>query len=355
MKTAQSYYAGKINIGDVKLESGECLSDVEVAYERSGPSGAETVLICHALTGDQFAKGTASEPGWWSGLLQSGGYVDTSKYQVIACNVLGGCTGTTSPLSRNAATDRVYAADFPQITIRDMVKVQHLALNKLEITHLRAVIGGSLGGMQVMEWGIMYPGFMDVLIPLAATPYVSDYAMAYNHIAKSAIISDPDWNNGKYTADRKPAAGLAIARMVGMITYRSNHQYNERFRRAASSKSDTEFEVESYLNHQGEKLVNRFDANCYLTLLQAMNTHDIGRGRGGWQTAASKVKAAVLTVGFSRDLLFPSEDISAFTAEVPEGRHVYVDTIYGHDGFLLEFEKWGHHIREVLQQPMKIS
>lgn len=140
-----------------------------------------------------------------------------------------------------------------------------------------------------------------------------------------------------------------------MLTYRSDHQYNERFRRAASRRDDAAYEVESYLNYQGEKLVNRFDANCYVTLLEAMNSHDIGRGRGGWQSAAQSIKAIVLTFGFSRDLLFPPEEIERFAAAVPGARHIDVKTIYGHDGFLLEFEKWGHHIREVLQQPMKIS
>lgn len=355
MQSQQSYQTGKLLIGDIELESGRILSQVEVAYEKSGPESGETVLVCHALTGDQLAAGTDTVPGWWSGLLQPGGYIDTDRYQIITFNVLGGCNGTTSPLTINPVTGERYAAVFPAITIRDMVSVQRLALQKLGISHLRAVIGGSLGGMQVLEWGVMYPDFMDVLVPLAATPYVSDYAIAYNHLAKTAIISDPNWNNGNYTAAKLPAAGLGLARMVGMLTYRSDHQYNERFRRAASKRADAAYEVESYLNYQGEKLVNRFDANCYVTLLEAMNSHDIGRGRGGWQSAAQSIKALVLTFGFSRDLLFPPEEIARFSAEVPGARHIDVTTIYGHDGFLLEFEKWGHHIREVLQQPMKIS
>ncbi|MFS0559740.1 homoserine O-acetyltransferase [Terribacillus sp. 179-K 1B1 HS] len=350
-----SYQTGKLLIGDVELESGDILSNVEVTYERSGPASRETVLVCHALTGDQFAIGTDTAPGWWNGLLQQDGYIDTGRYQVMTFNVLGGCNGTTSAVSVNPVSGDTYAAAFPEITIRDMVSVQRLALEKLGISHLKAVIGGSLGGMQVMEWGVMYPDFMDVLIPLAATPFVSDYAIAYNHLAKTAITSDPNWNDGYYTADRLPAAGLGLARMVGMLTYRSDHQYNERFRRAASGRDDAAYEVESYLNYQGEKLVNRFDANCYMTLLQAMNSHDIGRERGGWQAAAQKIKAIVLTFGFSRDLLFPPEEIKGFAAAVPSARHVDVDTIYGHDGFLLEFEKWGHHIRDVLEQPMKIS
>lgn len=355
MGSQQSYQTGKLLIGDIELESGEILSQVEVAYERSGPESGETVLICHALTGDQLAAGNGTVPGWWSGLLKPGGFIDTDRYQIITCNVLGGCNGTTSALSADPVSGDRYAAAFPAITIRDMVSVQRLALEKLGISHLRAVIGGSLGGMQVLEWGVMYPDFMDVLIPLAATPYVSDYAIAYNHLAKTAITSDHDWNNGNYTADKPPAAGLGLARMVGMLTYRSDHQYNERFRRAASRRDDAAYEVESYLNYQGEKLVNRFDANCYVTLLEAMNSHDIGRGRGGWQSAAQSIKAIVLTFGFSRDLLFPPEEIERFAAAVPGARHIDVKTIYGHDGFLLEFEKWGHHIREVLQQPMKIS
>ncbi|PAD38568.1 homoserine O-acetyltransferase [Terribacillus sp. 7520-G] len=355
MDLQQSYQTGKLLIGDIVLESGNILPNVEVAFEKSGPASGETVLVCHALTGDQFAIGTDAATGWWNGLLQPGGYIDTRRYQVITFNVLGGCNGTTSALSVNPDSGSRYAAAFPAITIRDMVLVQRLALEKLGIAHLKAVIGGSLGGMQVLEWGVMYPDFMDVLIPLAATPFVSDYAIAYNHLAKTAITSDPDWNDGYYTPDRLPAAGLGLARMVGMLTYRSDHQYNERFRRAASRRDDAAYEVESYLNYQGEKLVNRFDANCYMTLLEAMNSHDIGRGRGGWQAAARRIDAIVLTFGFSRDLLFPPEEISRFAAAVPRGRHVDVDTIYGHDGFLLEFEKWGHHIREVLEQPMKIS
>ncbi|MFP7492304.1 homoserine O-acetyltransferase [Terribacillus saccharophilus] len=354
MNLQQSYQTGKLLIGDIELESGDILTNVEVAYEKSGSVSGETVLVCHALTGDQYAIGTAAAPGWWNGLLQPGGFIDTNRYAVITCNVLGGCDGTTSALSVDPSSNSRYAAAFPAITIRDMVIVQRLALQKLGISHLKAVIGGSLGGMQVLEWGVMYPEFMDVLIPLAATPYVSDYAIAYNHLAKTAIISDPDWKEGNYPADRPPAAGLGIARMAGMLTYRSDHQYNERFQRAASRRKDAAYEVESYLDYQGEKLVNRFDANCYLSLLEAMNSHDIGRGRGGWQAAAKRMEAIVLTFGFSRDLLYPPEEIERFAALIPGARHVNVETIYGHDGFLLEFDKWGHHIRDVLQQPMKI-
>ncbi len=215
--TATRMQTGSISIGPFQTESGDTIADVTMAYERSGPADAPVILVCHALTGNHLAIGTETNPGWWSGLIGSDKPINTDHYRVLTLNVLGGCDGSTGPASTNPRTGSAYACDFPPITVRDMVHAQHQAMKKLGITEAEAVIGGSLGGMQVLEWGLLYPNFMEKLIVLAATPVFSDYGIAFNHIASTAIRQDPNWQSGHYDA----VNGLAVARMVGMVTYRS--------------------------------------------------------------------------------------------------------------------------------------
>ncbi|TLS38791.1 homoserine O-acetyltransferase MetX [Pseudalkalibacillus caeni] len=350
---------GKVLIGDLLLESGKSLSNVELAYERTGVENAPAILVCHALTGNQVTVGDKQENGWWSEFIGPGKYVDTNNYKVITFNVLGGCNGSTGPLSVNPETGKPYQAAFPFLTVRDMVKAQYLALRELGIEHLAGVIGGSLGGMQVLEWGVLYPDFMDVLFPLASTPAFSDYAIAYNAIARQAIISDPKWNNGNYSADFQPEAGLSIARMIGMISYRSDDLFNQRFSRKQQSPvglahNETAFEIESYLHYQGKKLTKRFDANSYLYLLKAMDSHDIGRDRGGWEAALYAIRAPIVAIGYKGDLLYPPHQLRKMIDEYrrigKEGDFYEVDTRFGHDGFLVEFEKWGFIVRNKLKQ-----
>ncbi|GEL77704.1 homoserine O-acetyltransferase [Tenuibacillus multivorans] len=338
-----SYQSETISIPNFILESGEQFEEVNLAYERIGPEGAPVILVCHALTGDQFTVGTEKNPGWWRGLINEGGYIDTRSYQVITFNVLGGCDGSTGPgaLGRDG---KPYRHRFPALTVRDLVEVQFVALHMLGINHLKAVIGGSLGGMQVLEFGLMYPEFMEAIFPIAVTPQFSDYAIAFNHIAKQAILQDPALEKGEH-----PKQGLSLARMIGMITYRSDDLFCKRF---ARGEIDGGYDVELYLNYQGEKLANRFNAHSYLKLLDVMNRHDISRDRGGYQKAISQYRVPIFALGFKKDLLYPPTELNRFVVDVQEvggyAEFYEVDTMYGHDGFLVEFEKWGLIIQEKL-------
>lgn len=289
-----------ISIGPLRLTSGENLSDVSLRYERVGPVGAPVILVCHALTGNHRTVGEKKNPGWWSGLIGEDSYINTDAFQVITFNVLGGCDGSTGPLSKDPETQEMYQSSFPEISIRDMVKAQSLALEKLNISELHAVIGGSLGGMQVFEWGLSYPHRVNKLIILAATPVFSDYGIAFNHIAETAIKNDPKWKKGLYKKE-DALPGLEVARMIGMVTYRSPDLFTKRFKRR---KPHNRFEVTSYLNYQGEKLTKRFDANSYLCLLQAMNQHDIGAGHNCWQQACQKLTMPTLMLSFDKDLIY---------------------------------------------------
>ncbi|MDM5199138.1 homoserine O-acetyltransferase [Fictibacillus enclensis] len=351
MANAQAAIENEVaGIGDLVLESGKTLTDVHIAYQRIGAADAPAILVCHALTGNQYTMTTEIGPGWWEGLIGPGQYIDSEKYQVITTNVLGGCEGTTGPLSINPLTGERYGGDFPLITIRDMVNAQKRLLEVLHIHSLDTVIGGSLGGMQVMEWGLLYPDFMDRLIPIAVTPALSDYAIGFNAIGRTAIVSDPEWNNGNYSSEVPPAKGLGIARMIGMLTYRSGTLFNQRFQREQTEEwysisDEASFSVETYLHYQAQKLSQRFDANSYLTLLKAMDSHDIGRGRGGIHQASKGYRAKMLCLGFTEDLLYPPVMMKTFTESVNEESQKAlfheVNTIFGHDGFLTEFEKWG--------------
>ncbi|WP_188208179.1 homoserine O-acetyltransferase MetX [Alkalibacillus aidingensis] len=340
-----------VTIPNFTLESGYLFDEINLAYERVGPTDGPVILVCHALTGNQWAVGTEEHPGWWRGLISKDGYLNTAQYQVITFNVLGGCDGSTGPKSVNPNTNQPYGKEFPSLTIRDLVEVQFLALKKLGVSHLRAVIGGSLGGMQVLEWGLMYPNFVDAIFPIAVTPQFSDYAIAFNHISSLAIKQDPNWKQGKV-----PTAGLGLAREIGMITYRSEELFKERFGR---SFSKGQYEVASYLDHQAKKMVERFDPNSYLTLLDAMNGHDIGRGRGGLENAIEQLEVPVYALGFQHDLLYRPESIEEFIEQVlmvgGEADYFEVDTVFGHDGFLVEFDKWGHIVKKQLSKLEKIK
>lgn len=334
-----------VSIGCFTFESGQQLPQVQLAYERYGPADAPVILVCHALTGNQLAIGSKAEPGWWAGLIGENGPIDTNRYQVITFNVLGGCHGSTGPASVNPDTGKLYRQSFPKVTIRDIVHAQHQALQTLGIRNVHAVAGGSLGGMQAYEWGLLYPHYMQQLFILAATPYLSDYGIAFNHIGARAIQNDPCFQNGDYESNDQ-LQGFEIARMTGMVTYRSSKLFGKRFDR--SYKSETSYEIQSYLDYQGDKIKERFDANSYLYLLEAMNNHDIGRGRGGWKEAAKHYEAAVHTFSFEHDLLYPDALINQFAKHPVKGSHHHIKTDYGHDGFLVEFDRWGKWIQEKL-------
>ncbi|WP_078381284.1 homoserine O-acetyltransferase MetX [Sutcliffiella halmapala] len=349
--------ADKVSIGRFPLENGEVLEDVEIAYERVGNLEGETIIVCHALTGNQFAVGTEELKGWWSSFIGPDLYIDTNKYQVFTMNVLGGCAGSTGPTTINPLTGEKYRGDFPTVTIRDIVHSHYQALRKLKINKAKAIIGGSLGGMQVLEWGILYPSFADMLVPMAVTPYFTDYALAFNCIGRKAITSDPHWKNGYYQ-DSTEIKGLEIARMVGLVTYRSETLFNRRFCRERKEQLTTnptiEYQVDSYMKYQGEKFTRRFDANSYLCLLQAMDQFDIGWKRDGWQQALQKIEAEICMIGFSKDLLYPPnmirETVNELRMKSKKATYLEVITEFGHDGFLVEFEKWAHEVKDLIEK-----
>ncbi|MGM0843827.1 MAG: homoserine O-acetyltransferase MetX [Bacillota bacterium] len=340
------YQTGTVPIGDIELESGEFLHKAQLHYELCGRKDAPVILVCHALTGSHLSVGTKENPGWWRGLIGPSAYLDTSKYPIITFNILGGCDGSTGPASLNAETGEAYRTSFPELTVRDIVHAQYKALVELGISSLKAVIGGSLGGMQALEWGLLYPSFVRKVFLLAATPYFTDYGIAFNTIGKTAITFDPDWRNGHYESAEE-VSGLKIARMAGMVTYRSPDLFEKRFNRSKTDEGI--FQVESYLTYQGEKLANRFDPNSYLYLMAAMNSHDIGRERGGWKEAASGFRPELIAIGYTGDLIYPPSLIREFAGLVPDSSYYEIQTLFGHDGFLTEFEKWGNYISTHLE------
>lgn len=348
-------------LGTMTLESGIRLSNIEIAYETWGtlsPTKDNVILVCHALTGDQYAAGD-HPPGWWSNLIGPGRYVDTNRYFVICTNVLGGCSGSTGPASIQPETGRPYGLRFPTVTIRDMVKAQKLFLDQWGIDRLYAVIGGSVGGMQVLEWVVMYPDMMEKAIPMATASYLSPMAIAYNDVGRQSILADPDLMDGDYYPGPGPIKGFSIARMVGMITYRTQELYEARFGRELKEEHritqfDSTFQVESYLRYQGEKLVSRFDANSYLYLLKAMDSHDIGRDRGGIEEALQAVKAKLFFIGIVDDLLYPVNHIRQLVTalkRIEKSVDLYeLDSPFGHDAFLVEFDAIGPKVKTFLSQ-----
>lgn len=358
----------KAIIGDLQLESGEVLKQVEIGYQTYGTYDSNrdnAIFVCHALTGDVYAVGDESRPGWWEGLIGPGMPIDTNEYFVICSNVLGGCYGSTGPASLNPDTNRPYGSDFPMVTIRDMVRAQRCLLKELGVHHLYAVIGGSMGGMQVYEWAVEYPKMMELVIPIATCSRLSAIAIAYNDVGRQAIKNDPEWCGGNYYPGVGPSKGLAVARMLGMITYRTAELFEERFGRSFKQESlnnhslDITFQIESYLRYQGEKLVERFDANSYLALLRAMDSHDIGRGRGGVEQAISRIQATVLMIGITDDLLYPLEHQQEMADLMRQsGLEVEFHTLeskFGHDAFLVEFSRMGRIVSPFFTQSKSLK
>jgi homoserine O-acetyltransferase len=352
----------KMLVDEITLECGDTLKQIEIVYETSGNLNEEktnAILVCHALTGDACAVGDEETPGWWEGLIGPGRYIDTNKYFVVTSNVLGGCAGTTGPASINPQTGEPYGANFPVVTIRDMVELQYKLIKNLGIEKLFAVVGGSMGGMQVFEWAVMYPEMMHLVLPIATSARLSAIAIAYNDVGRQAILSDPEWKRGHYYPGKGPVNGLSIARMLGMITYRTADLFEYRFGRRLKDEQDvtqfdSTFNIESYLRYQGQKLVDRFDANSYLYLLKAMDSHDIGRGRGGIKAALKGIQAKVLSIAISNDLLYPAEHqeevVEMLKAMQKEVEYYFVESIYGHDGFLVEFVKIGPLVEQFIEK-----
>ena len=347
------------------LESGRLLSPVTVAYETYGELNEDksnAILICHALTGSANAAGFSKKdapPGWWNDMIGPGKAFDTDKYFIISSNILGSCYGTTGPASIDPFTGKHYGRRFPVVTVKDMIKVQKRLVDHLGITRLLAVAGGSLGGMQALEWGVSYPESMRAIIPIATSGRITPMAIAFNTIARFAITKDPNYNGGGYYGKAAPKDGLAIGRMAGHITYLSDAAFTKKFgRRYATFEGIYDFsgffEVENYLRHNGYKFTERFDANSYLYLLKAMDIFDLTYGHNSYEEAVGKIKAKTLFITFSSDFLFPpyqTEELAKIMSEngnTPEWKHIESD--YGHDAFLLDFDKQTEHIIDFLNK-----
>ncbi len=336
------------------------LDHIDVAYQTYGELNAEksnAVLICHALTGDAepyFAKEQHQE-GWWQNFMGDGLALDTSRYFFICSNVLGGCKGTTGPASLNPKTNRPYGSQFPSVMVQDLIKVQKALLDTLEIPHLHAIIGGSFGGMQATQWAIDYPDFVSNVVNLCSSLSFSAEAIGFNHVMRQAVINDPHFNNGDYYDGEKPEKGLAIARMLGMLTYRTDIQLNKAFGRATKAEGNLQgdyFQVESYLSYQGQKFLARFDANSYLHLLRALDLYDPSIGYADLNTALSRIKAAYTLVAVENDQLFKLPELrkSKQLLEQSGVRLTYHEfaSDYGHDAFLVDYAFFEKKIRDGL-------
>ncbi|MDK2916267.1 MAG: homoserine O-acetyltransferase/O-succinyltransferase [Euryarchaeota archaeon] len=333
------------------LESGAVLAPVTIAYETYGRLNREksnAILICHALSGDAHAAGYhegETRPGWWDGVIGPGKAFDTDRYFVICSNVIGGCKGSTGPASIDPATGRPYALSFPVITVRDMVRAQKRLIEHLGIECLTAVAGGSMGGMQALQWAVAYPEAVRKVIAIATTARSTAQQIAFNEVGRQAIMADPAWAGGNYPPDNPPVQGLRLARMIGHITYLSDGAMREKFGRNLQGRSSvgygfsTEFQVESYLHHQGESFTRRFDANSYLYITRALDYFDLAVD-DSLTAGFAGAKASFLVVSVSSDWLYPpyqSEEIAnALAANGIPVQYCEIRSNYGHDAFLLE-------------------
>jgi homoserine O-acetyltransferase len=375
----------------IELQCGQALHPVRVAYETYGTLSSardNVILVCHALSGDAHAAGFAKTPppestrdgfgaedrdrnagrglGWWDGMIGPGKAFDTDRYFVVSTNLLGGCRGTTGPGSINPATNLPYGSDFPVITVADMVRTERAFLDVLGIARLAAVAGGSLGGMQALEWAVLYPDQVDAIVAIASTHALQPQGIAWNAIARNAITADPDWQGGHYYGTgRAPNAGMGVARMIGHITYLSAKSLGDKFGRRLQSGddirytvTDPEFQVESYLRHQADAFVRRFDANTYLYTSRALTYFDLARqyGDGSLRQALRNVSARTLLIAFSSDWLYPpsgSEELAAALRSLGKDVELrIIDAPYGHDCFLLEEARQTPMIQQFLaRQP----
>lgn len=346
------------------LDSGEKLGLITLAYETYGrinARGSNAILILHALSGDAHVAGFHigdEKPGWWDEMIGPGKAFDTDKYFVICSNVLGGCKGSTGPSSIDPATNKPYGLDFPTITIKDMVNAQRHLIDHLGIEKLLCVVGGSMGGMQALQWVASYPERVRSVIPIATTLKHSPQQIAFNEVGRQAIMADPDWKGGNYYGGALAAKGLAVARMIGHITYMSDSSMSEKFGRRfhigkRNSKFEAEFEVEGYLHYHGDNFVKRFDANSYLYITKALDYFDLSNGRTLFEVFKG-IRAKFLIMAFKSDWLYPtyqSKDILKICKLAGiEATYCEINSTYGHDAFLLEIDEETHLVKHFLKR-----
>ena len=341
------------------LACGAALGPVTIAYETCGrldKDGTNAILILHALSGDAHVAGTYSDsddkPGWWDFMVGPGKGIDTDRYFVICSNILGSCMGSTGPASIDPATGHPYGLNFPVVTIADMVAAQKKLMDHLGVRRLHAVIGGSIGGMQALEWSLRYPDMVESAALLATTTRHSALAIAFNEVARQSIMADPNWNGGDYYSGNKPDLGLAVARMIGHITYLSDESMRLKFGRRLQGKADfsfnfdADFQVESYLRYQGRKFVDRFDANAFLYITKAADYFDLERhhGEGSAVAAFSAARSRFLVVSFTSDWLYPTYQSRAMVKAMKKNgldvSFCEIEAQWGHDAFLLPSQRF---------------
>ncbi|HMB73631.1 MAG TPA: homoserine O-acetyltransferase [Gammaproteobacteria bacterium] len=321
------------SIDKFTFEDGSTFGAVPVAYQSWGElndAGDNCVLVCHALTGNTDVE------SWWGEMIGPGRALDTERDYIVCANVLASPYGSFSPITRDSRTAQPFAAGFPIPTVRDTVNLHRSLLEKLGVRRVRFCIGGSLGGMQVLEWAF-HADLMGALVPIAVGGRHSAWCIAWSEAQRQAIYGDPHWNAGRYPPNARPDLGLAIARMIAMCTYRSFESFDERFGRTVGTEATgDQYAVEGYLHYQGAKLVDRFDANCYVRLTQSMDTHDVARDRGEYFDVLSKIALPCLAVGISSDVLYPLSEQRELAQHMPNAELAVLDAPYGHDSFLIE-------------------
>jgi len=333
----------QLTIPDLHLESGQILREPAIAYRAWGtlsPEGDNAVVVCHSLTSDTDVR------AWWPSLVGPGRALDTDRLFVICLNTLGSPYGSTSPISKKPGSDHMYGPDFPSITIRDSVRAHRAAVEQLGVRRIRLVVGGSMGGMQALEWAFHHD-LVDAFAAVAVGAFHSPWGIAWTEAQRNAIYADPLWRNGRYEPDRPPVRGLAVARMMAMISYRTADEFNRRFLRDEQPEKD--FAVSAWLKHHGDRLSDRFDANCYVHLTRQMNTHDVARGRGGLRTALSGLTQPGLVIGISSDLLYPLAEQEDLAAGLPNARLEVIHATQGHDSFLIESDQIASSVASFLR------
>lgn len=331
--------------GEFVLENGASLNDIVIAYRTWGNiENADTnaILICHALTG------SADVDAWWPNIIGAGKAFDPAHDYIICSNILGSCYGTTGPASTRPDGNDRYRADFPRISVRDMVALQKQLLESLGVSRIELVTGPSLGGMQALEWAVSYPEMVASIVPIGVGGRHSAWCIGVSEAQRAAIAADPNWNNGYYSDESPPTRGLAAARMMAVCTYRSWTSFDTRFSR--DERTDGLYEVQSYLQHQGEKINERFDANTYVTLTHAMHSHDLARGRGQYSDVLRAIELPTLVVSVSTDALYPPEEQQVLARHLPNAAYEILDSAHGHDGFLIETHALGNMIRRFRAQ-----